>query len=48
MKCSFCKNALFYVTKVERDTGQQMILYRCIDCKIRYKEFIVNRKFVKL
>ena len=44
MKCSFCKNALLYVNKLERNTGQQMILYRCKDCKIRYKEFILNKE----
>jgi hypothetical protein len=31
---------LLYVKKEERDTGQQMILYKCKDCKIGYKEFI--------
>ena len=46
MKCSFCKNALLYVNKLEGNTGQQMILYRCKDCKIRYKEFILDRKII--
>jgi transposase-like protein len=43
MKCSFCKNELLYVKKEERDTGQQMILYKCKDCKIGYKEFYLNK-----
>jgi DNA-directed RNA polymerase subunit M/transcription elongation factor TFIIS len=47
LKCSFCKNALLYVNKLERNTDQQMILYRCKDCKIRYKEFILDSKIEK-
>ncbi len=46
MKCSFCKNALLYVNKLERKTGQQMILLRCKDCNIRYKEFILDSKII--
>jgi hypothetical protein len=48
MKCSFCKNELLYVKKEERDSGQQMILYKCKDCKIGYKEFYLNSGLVEL
>jgi hypothetical protein len=37
---------LLYVNKLERNTGQQMILFRCKNCKIRYKEFILDSKII--
>ena len=46
MKCSFCKQVLLYVNKVERNTGQQMILYKCGECKIKYKDFILDSKII--
>jgi len=40
MKCSFCKNSLIYINKIERNnSAQQMILYKCRNCKIQYKTF---------
>ncbi len=46
LTCSFCKQVLLYVNKIERNTGQQMILYKCRECKINYKEFILNNKII--
>ena len=37
-----CKQVLLYVNNVERNTGQQMVHYKCRECKIKYKEFIVD------
>lgn len=48
IKCSFCKSELLYVKKEERDTGQQMILYKCKNCKIGYKKFYLNNGLVEL
>jgi hypothetical protein len=46
MKCSFCKHTLLYVNKIERNTAQQMILYKCRNCKIKYKTFILDKKMI--
>ena len=43
MKCSFCKDNLLYIDKVECNTGQQMILYKCNGCNIEYKKFTLCR-----
>ena len=39
MKYSFCRHNLLYIDKVEYNIGQQMILYKCKDYKIKYKEY---------
>ena len=44
MKCPFCKDNLLYIDKVECNTGQQMILYKCIDCNIEYKKLTVKMR----
>ena len=44
MKCSFCRHSLLYIDKIERNIGQQMILYKCNDCNITYKKFTVHKK----
>lgn len=48
MKCSFCGNNLLYVDKVERNTGQQMIIYKCNDCNIKYKKFSPYRREITI
>ncbi len=39
MRCSFCGHNLLYIDKTKCNTGQQMILYKCKECKIKYKEY---------
>ncbi len=46
MKCSFCKHTLLYVNKIERNAAHQMILYKCGNCKINYKTFILDKKMI--
>ena len=37
---------MLYVNKVKINTGQQMILYKCKECKIKYKEFILDKVII--
>jgi hypothetical protein len=48
MKCSFCGENLLYIDKVERNTGQKMVLYKCNDCNIEYKKFILSSREITL